>query len=756
MGLKLQPNTMSVLSKASPGDIATHLEPSLSHRHNTMWGAQAPSRLLIQRSVSDPNIQQSLLGVGMEATEAEDSFLPEEGALDDLCTLPTSPHNFHMLSEGMGYTWSSPMLNSLPFDQSTPIDKIHRFLASQQHIHQPDDDQGIENMCTSDSGSGYSSPILTPPDEEQIHTHLYRFAKEIHEESRQRPTTNDELESKNVCGEDPSGGRQSSPPKAPPKLEPRGKDSSLSPPPPCISTDPSERPQLVASPDCSTSSHLPTKAARSVSIPHNTPSIGGYLCKGTSVSPNSSKTSLSSLAQEGPNSRSGSVAENRAPLLREENMYSPSNDNRISSVRSESPSEPPKLLWNQHRRAKSDSCEISGPVKTAQIHSVPERVKEIEEMHAQATKSQPSSQPHTLERPAEFFIGSGSGSPKPDATRPSSVGSMSRTSSEESLPSRPSSQLSSHDEEQEEDVPSNMKPSTSPRISSVRHTSLSPTPFMAKPLSSHLPLQSSMSLPHNIPPPESDPTLSGQDTQSLSDEDIATSLQGAVKARIQDIEERNKEDVTTKGRKGSQTTSEKSEGVSKQTAPVSDPRSSGDTTVPRPSSMVIDSNTKISPFDPIAPRFSRRPSSDIDRPGSMMDAFSRTRERTPSSSLRSIANTSKFMSVEDLSSHSSQMASVQELKRRFEDTDETGTSRSLRSGENLRRSQSLRGISCSRIKIRPRIPPSLQMGHMESVQNSAPQSEYITTLPSFQTDTARPHDFETTRSKFDTLTAITN
>ena len=686
----------------------------------------------------------------MEPTEHEDPFLGEEGTLDDLCTLPTSPRQYHMPSEGMGYTWSSPMLNSLPFDQSTPIDKIHRFLASQPHIHHPDDDQGIENMCTSDSGSGYSSPILTPPDEEQIHTHLYRFAKEIHKEARQR-LTNDELESKDVCSEDPtSGDKQSSPLKVPPKLESRGKDSSLSPPPPCVSVDPSERPQLVASLDYSTSSHLPTKAARSASLPHNTPS-SGYLFKGTSVSPNSSKTSLSSLAQEGPNSRAGSVAENRPPLLRED---SPSNDNRISSVRSESPSETPKSLWNHHRRAKSDTCDISGPVKTAQIHSVPERVKEIEEMHAQATKSQPPSQPQTLERPTEFFVGSSGSSPRPDATRPSSVGSMSRTSSEESLPSRPSSQFSSHSEEQEEEVPSNMKPSTSPRLTSVRHTSLSPTPFTAKSLSSHLPLQSSLSLPHNIPPPESDPTWCGQDAQSLSEEHIATSLQGAVKARIQDIEERNKEDVTTKARKPS---SENSEGVAKHTPPLSDPRSSGDVIESWPNSTVIESNAKISPFDPIAPRFSRRPSSDVDRPGSMMDAFSRARERTPSSSLRPIANTSKFMSVENLSSHSSQIASVQELKRRFEDTDGTVTSLRLGSGENLRRSQSLRGISCSRVKIRPRLPtlmPSSQLGHMESVQNSPPRSEYITTLPSFQTDTEKPQDFETTRSKFDTLTAI--
>ena len=733
-------------------DIAAHLEPSFSHRHNTLWGVQAPSRLpLIQRSISDPNIQQSLLEECMEHAEHEEPFLGEEGTLDDFCTLPTSPRQYRMPSEGMGYTWSSPMLNSLPFDQSTPIDKIHRFLASQPHIHHPDDDQGIENMCTSDSGSGYSSPILTPPDEEQIHTHLYRFAKEIHKEAKQR-LTNDELESKDVCsGDPPNGDKQSSPLKAPPKLDSRGKDSSLSPPPPCFSVDPSERSQLVASLDYSTSSHLPTKAARSVSLPHSTPS-SGYLFKGTSVSPNSSKTSLSSLAQEGPNSRAGSVAENRPPLLRED---SPSNDNRISSVRSESPSETPKSLWNHHRRAKSDTCDVSGPVKTAQIHSVPERVKEIEEMHAQATKIQLPSQPQTLERPAEFFVGSSGGSPRPDPTRPSSVGSMSRTSSEESLPSQPSSQLSSHSEEQEEEVPSNMKLSTSPRITSVRHTSLSPTPFTAKSLSSHLPLQSSLSLPHNIPPPESDPTWCGQDTQSLSDEDIATSLQGAVKARIQDIEERNKEDVTVKARKPS---SEKSEGVAKLTPPPSDPRSSGDMTEPRRNSMVIESNTKISPFDPIAPRFSRRPSSDLDRPGSIMDAFSRQhRETTPSSSLRSIANTSKFMSVENLSSDSSQIASVQQLKRRFEDTDGTATSLRLGSGENLRRSQSLRGISCSRVKIRPRLPtltPSSQLGHMESVQNSPPQSDYITTLPSFQTDTVKPQDFETTRSKFDTLTAI--
>ena len=761
----------------------------------------------MKRSVSDPTIQQSLLEEGLEVPQPELAFLVEEGTMDDLCMLPRSPksphphnhyrHNYHV--GGMVPTMSTPVL---PFDQSTPVDKsesIRSFLASLPCIHQSDDDQGIgigENVCTSDSGSGYSSPILTPPDEEQIH-HLYRFAKEIHEESRQR-LMSDDLESKDSISPPPMEDRpngdsatpekqtlvQSALPRVSPKptpFEQRGREpvqSKISPSPPYISTEPSDRPHPVAAPDYPTSSHLPVKPSRSVSLPHNIP-YPAYPVKGTSISPNSSRTSLSSLVQnpqEVSNSRAGSAAESRPPLLREENVYSPSSiEDRTPpsgadvDSRSESPFEPlksPLERLNLHRRVKSDSCDISGPVKTAQIHSVPERVKEIEELNAQVTKSQPTSQSQTLERPVEFFLSSNGSSPKPDATQPSSVGSMSRTSSEESLPCQPLSQILPHGEEEDDgEIRSSVKPTSSPWITSTRHTSLSPKPKSHVP---HLPLQSSLSLPSNIPPPELDPTLNGQDAQSMSDEDIASSLQGAVRAIVQDIEERNKDEVsitgtavaTSKSRKNSQ----RSEVPVKPTSPLNDRRPSTDAAAQRPHSMVIESN-RIPTFEPLPPRASylkqRRPSSDVIMLGStgMMESFSRSRERTPpssSSSLRPIANTSKFMSVEDLSSKASQLASVKELKRKFEDTDmdaaKTASSK-LRRGVSIRRSQSLRGISNVRVKIRPRLPrlvSASQLGQTESVQCSPPRQEYITTIPSFKNDTAELEDFETTRSKFAT------
>lgn len=760
-----------------------------------MWGVQAPSRQIfhMKRSLSDPNFQQSQLEEELEVPEPELAFLAEEGTVDDLCMLPKSPrsphynhyHQNHHVGE-MVSTLSTPLL---PFDQSTPIDKsesIRSFLASLPCNRQSDDDQGIgigENVCTSDSGSGYSSPILTPPDEEQIHN-LYRLTKEIHKESRQR-LMSDELESKesisNPPMEDRPNGDNATPerpalPKVSPKPTPfelRGKEpvqSKMSPSPSYISTDPSDRPQPVAAPDYPASCHPPAKSSRSVSLPHHIP-YPVYPVKGTSISPNSSKTSLSSLAQnpqEVSNSRAGSVAENRPPLLREENVYSPSSieERTLPSgvdvdSRSESPFEPlksPLERLNVHRRVKSDSCDISGPVKTAQIHSVPERVKEIEELHAQVSKSQPPSQTQTLERPVEFFLSSNGSSPKPDATRSSSVGSMSRTSSEESLPSQPLSQILPHGEEEEEgEVQSSVKPTASPWITSTRHTSLSPKPKSHLP---HIPLQSSLSLPLNISPPELDPSLNGQDAQPVSGEDITSSLQGAVRAIVQDIEERNKDEVTTTATASttskSRKTSQMSEAPLNLTSPLNDRRPSTDATEQRPRSMVIESPT----FEPVPPRSylrQRRPSSDLIMVGrtGMMESFSRSRERTPpSSSLRPIANTSKFMSVEDLSSTSSQLASVKELKRKFEDTDMTKTASSkFRWGVNIRRSQSLRGISNVHVKVRPKLPrlvSASQLGQTESVQCSPPQQECITTIPSYKNDTMELENFETTRSKFDT------
>ena len=66
-----------------------------------------------------------------------------------------------------------------------PVDKdkhIQDYLASLPTLQTIDDDQGIggigENTCTSESGSGSSSPILTPTDDEQFNLR-HKLAKEI-------------------------------------------------------------------------------------------------------------------------------------------------------------------------------------------------------------------------------------------------------------------------------------------------------------------------------------------------------------------------------------------------------------------------------------------------------------------------------------------------------------------------------------------------------------------------------------------------
>ncbi len=133
------------------------MSESLPHpcRHNELWGKKAPSRLHpLQRSRKYFHSEPSLQDCGTESSvEPELSFLPEE-------EIPWISHD--------------PLHSSLslfPLDPSIPIDKhehIRNYLASLPPVV-IDDDQGIGDIpYTSESGSGYSTPNLSPTDNDHF------------------------------------------------------------------------------------------------------------------------------------------------------------------------------------------------------------------------------------------------------------------------------------------------------------------------------------------------------------------------------------------------------------------------------------------------------------------------------------------------------------------------------------------------------------------------------------------------------------
>ncbi len=143
------------------------------HRHNELWGKKAPSRqhpLEMSRKLfhSEPSLQDC----GVESsTEPELSFLPEEDA-------PFA-----------SYDPLHTSLSQFPPDTAFPIDKqehIRNFLAS---LPPPvavvvDDDQGIGDVpYTSESGSGYSTPNLSPTDDEHFNLKVQKLSRRAQSDS---------------------------------------------------------------------------------------------------------------------------------------------------------------------------------------------------------------------------------------------------------------------------------------------------------------------------------------------------------------------------------------------------------------------------------------------------------------------------------------------------------------------------------------------------------------------------------------------
>ena len=710
-----------------------------SYRHNSFWGKMAPSRPLLNsksRSRSEPNLPECLLREQLSG-RSPDFDLPflneDEDTSQDNQTNVVPLQSFSQLPSQL-----------MPVDKDT---NIKNFLASLPSLQTIDDDQGIgENTYTSESGSGSSSPILTPTDDEQFHLR-HRLAKEIKNERNSRGRHAKHYTDYVETGSSPtdfSGGYYSQtssqvtertlsmmqtcsgiPPKPAPPATSRNTKSKTSPPPSGSSSITTPMVAIVRQPIARTSK-LPykvlPKAMKATSVPHDL-ALGHISAlpssKLATISPESSKTSLSSLvasalpeeSEEDVDEQVGGsimirVTDSREELTEGEpgsvKVQARTNDHE-GHARQRSDGALPSMTSSstiaaetvsdtgnqQHRRAKSDGDNISCPT---QIPSVPDRVKEIEEMNGVLSCTEGGCNsgaaspggicmnvlPHSDDKQQSIS----SSSVSDDKQR--SIGSMSRTTSEQSL---------SSDIELEELVQGSVKSNSPSCVRSTRHGSLSPNPpsTQMKMVTEHTRCTSLKVLPHSQQEQH-------QPLGEVSDEKLASSLMGAVKARVQDIEEKNKDSCLSSR---SKTSSDKSEAP----PPIR--------IVQRPSSSALPGNTNNEDLGTKTEGATsmrrqsttarlRRPSSEVlvvDCSSSLNVTRPRMgrRESTPPALLSAW---SQLVPADDIPRNP-----VQDLKQRFEESIKQSNTLSKSTeahplmqalgtvdnvGSNLRRSQSLR------------------------------------------------------------------
>ena len=723
---------------------------SLTPRHNPRWGRHAPTRLDKKRSMSDPDLFQSMEKEELERGDLERERRGEEGEDGEsgLVEGGVAQHQFmhsrpiHNVAsaynipdlyqhteeqellflpeeEGTGQeshalaeATASPSQflsekNSLV--HSTPVDKtrnMQTFLASLPAIslQSGSNDDGIgENIPTSNSGSAYSSPMYTPPEEEHIHMHMFNHNQQQQQEAAKQLSESRENSAAEELTEteqpQPSVSLAGRPTGTGIPEKPSPPPTAKSSPPPPSSSDVKQLLPLAAV------VNLPaSRSHRSNSLPHMHSGFGGVK-KPNNVSPTSSRTSISSLARRSPavleeeeEGEGGGGGERgvQGGSLCDDGSGEQVTDEKEVELWNESPVEnmTPRTRekFMHHRRTKSDTHDISGPIKTAQIFSVPERVKEIEEMNLQVATTQ-------LLQAASVNQTDGhpSSPPAPSSSenRQSIASSMSNSSSEESL-LLPSTGTAGNEDK------STSPPASSVKNSLTRHISLSPKPSSARSLS-HLPVQTSLSLPTSISPPEYETGSPPPPPGGISQDDLVSSLQGVVKAKIQDIE----------GKQGQQ------QQAGKKTAPQqpqqqqpelqnleSVVKRSSVSAVPRPSSEIIFHNPYIGVVEVSNPSDSEsrvsssstwKTSGEPARPSHRHSACPSVFSGTAATSGERVQNEAIYnawagiLPASDLL-HSDNLASVLDLKQRFESY--RGSPQEHRKAEwgpsSLRRSHSLR------------------------------------------------------------------
>ncbi len=513
-----------------------------TYRHNELWGKKAPSRqhpleISRKRFHSEPSLQD----YGAECSaEPELSFLLEEDT-------PLASHDPLHAS-----------LSPFPPGTSAPIDKqehIRNFLASLPPLTVVDDDQGIGDVpYTSESGSGYSTPNLSPTDDERFNLRMQKFlSRRARSDSVGAHATDKDVENsketKSEGDETSNMLTETTPPLKHAPLEEKLSDVEIRVP---------------------TVDQIPftikTIGRDSVSVP-------------CSIEP-------SSLS---PNPSSNHSICSQPPKMEEVDFGQPIF--RLGS-------------------AEPDIVAEETTEQSPQIQSVPERVKEIEKLNSKSESN--------LNETAKINV-------------PTSM--MSRNSSVHS-------QLSSCDQELV-GLESTMTDSSLPLLA-TRHESLSPSP-PTKRLTEHV---RHSSFPSN------------EAAMKCESEDaIGPVLQGAVRARILNIEEKKAHDSSTTKNTSNSDVSMRS---------TSPPTRLKSELSPRPASVAVD--------DLVA---KPRPS-----PEALHQTHLSRRESTPPAVFSAWSN---WIPKKELPP-----PPVQDLKRKFEDSHSECTKAKV--GGSLRRTQSLRTV----------------------------------------------------------------
>ena len=676
-----------------------HLYSIIPYRHNEMWGKKAPSRLRplqVSRKLfhSEPNLLDHLPDLP-PAIEPDLSLLPEEEDVENPDTPPASNWASHSHHHSLAV---------FPPNRSVPVDKcenIRSFLASLPPIITIDDDQGIgENLYNSESGSGFSTPNLSPTDDEQFNLRFNKLGKEISRRNRSgsldsSPKIGEEENEKQieVDEEKPSAsfyvpsvkteGQASSEDQA---QENTRKQTLTVPPKPAAPAEPKPRAASCDGLVANVTLERRQRIAVHEKIPFTIKTVGiestGLVMnrEPSSMSPNVSFSSNSASLSSWLPSQSEDMGQNQ-PVVAEENIATEVNDDTMKPVearfhlggtepetRSESPFEEPTSPVC-HRRVKSDTLNMSGLIKSPQIQSVPERVKEIEQLNSKSLKNENmkmDSQPmHIDDKPTLEMID----------FQPTAVPQfISRNSSVNSLLSCASGMSCSCEDELEqfEQVP--IESSSPPQLLTTRHESLSPSPPSISKVSEHVRHSSLCNMPCAQPrvDPEarSESTSASQSNPTTLGEPVTPPLVGAVKARVLHIEE--------KAVRKCSNTSEKIDTSSllRSLSPVRIKRLSNQLPQ-RPASVAVD-GTEISSVG-LATASSH---SNVD-PGYSPDLRTQPRmsrrESTPPAVFSAWCN---WISAEDIPP-----PPVQDLKRKFEE------SRSLRRSQSLRTVESPKKMS---------------------------------------------------------------
>ncbi len=637
--------------------------------------------------------------------------------------------------------------------KSTPIDKtenIRNFLASLPNVTIEDDPGFGENLCgTSESGSGYSSPASSPTDDDHHrHSRYNKLAKEIRREHKETlmSAVEPQAQSHPQQGkglEEETDGRAveattnqmdmavegvvlDKPETAPLKLESEASRAISS----AVVLDQPETAPLK----------LESEASRAISsaCQDMEKQEEGKEASSTAVIERLQPVAHIPIFQGIPKPlRSTSLPRNIVALYHQhpadavsthESLVAEHGSTNVSEIPSESNYEPsisPSEQSNQHRVAKAD-MDTSGPIiELPQIHSVPERIKEIEEMHSLKSLSKsPTVCESTLISTGERKNGTAETTAMEIEAQQSELkneddqNSLSRASSGHSI-----SSLSAGDDElkqltlMEEGSSSKTPPPPSYPHAAVmvtRHSSLSPNPLPLPLLRQGLGTEEhatrAASCSHLSQLTEPTIRTSTAPVSGGGVEEVAQFAQqlgsGAVKARVMDIEERNRDEKSTSSDELS---------VRRQSPPYQ-PRSAS-------SSEVVVPPTAAPSYEArdlkqiVALHQQRRPSSDViqERQLPVINLKSR-RESTPP------ALFSAWSSLVD----EVPTAPVHDLKKRFEDSDSVSVCSSVgssgasggsskvhhhhhhhhhvprqrvRSG-NLRRTQSLRDMELPPAKVR--------------------------------------------------------